>query len=195
MSAFLNEFLQRNRHNSWVDPEEIRRDLATWDFGNPDAAPGYTFVDKLVNKMGWDRTYAERVVEEFRRFAVLWAYYPGATHVPSTAVDEAWHLAILFTRRYARMGELFFGKFKHHNPSSSDVDRGALGKSYEQTLAQYSEVFGEEPPVDIWPHQKVAIAGNCNNGCGIGQCGRDCETKGCAQGCNGSCHFGCDDCG
>ena len=134
------------------DPGRVRLDLSAWDFGDPHAAPGYTFVDKLVAKNeGWDHAYAERVVEEFRRFVILWAYYPGASHVPSQAVDEAWHLAILFTQRYATMCQRFFGRFKHHNPSSSDRERVTLRGGYGHTLAQYEEVFGEDPPTDIWP--------------------------------------------
>ena len=134
------------------------------------------------------------MVEEFRRFVILWAYHPGASHVPSQAVDEAWHLAILFTQRYATMCQRFFGRFKHHNPSSSDRERVTLRGGYGHTLAQYEEVFGEDPPTDIWPAPRQALVAQ---DCGILDCGRDCDSKDCHQGCHAPCHFGCegDECG
>lgn len=188
-TALGHDVIERRISSKLMGREEARLGLLTWDFGNPEADPGCTFVDKLVRKMGWDQTYAERVVEEFRRFVLLWANYPGASHVPSPAVDEAWHFAILFTRRYRKMCKRFFGRYMHHEPSSSPADRSVLRNGYERTLRQYQEVFGELPPADIWTGQQLN-ANECNQG--PNACNRSCETKNCHQGCESNCHFNCE---
>ncbi len=182
ISSLSNVLKSRRPRIAAASREQIRRDLLTWDFGNPEADPGYAFVDKLVGKQkDWDRDYAAKVVEEFRRFVLLWVYFPEATLVPSSSVDEAWHLAILFTRRYAHMCNRFFGGFKHHNPSTSDAKKVDLQSAYLKTLERYLEVFGTKPPADIWTVPTPVLS--CENGCGIischGGCGHQCEILAC----------------
>ncbi len=91
-------------------------------------------------------------MEEYRRFAFMGV---AATHPvsPSQAVDEAWHLHLLYTEDYWKRfcGE-FLGKQFHHNPSKGGRSESAKFEDwYDKTLSTYRELFQEEPPSDIWP--------------------------------------------
>ena len=117
--------------------------------GGPAALP---FAARLAGEQDWNRGRAERVIREYRRFVFL--AVTGAEPVcPSEAVDAAWHLHLTYTRSYWKRfcGEIL-GQPLHHEPT-----RGGPAESrkhltmYAHTLARYREVFGEEPPADIWP--------------------------------------------
>jgi len=145
-------------------------ELRPWDFGEPDAAPGYSFVDKLARNTGWPVNHAKRVVEEFRKYVFILACFAEEVLAPSADVDEAWHLALQFTRRYALMCERFLGEFKHHTPSISDENQRQLRLTLDRTLQVYEQLFCQVPPRDIWssedrryPSRQPAPAqdGNC----------------------------------
>ena len=54
---------------------------------------------RLASENGWSREYAVRVMQEYRRFAFL-AVAAGHPVSPSDAVDQAWHLHLVYTRSY-----------------------------------------------------------------------------------------------
>lgn len=110
-----------------------------------------SFEDKLVENTGWTRVYAQGAVREYRRFLVLSTL---TKHVisPSAPVDGVWHLHVLFTRNYAAFCDGVLGHFLHHDPATGSAEnRESLDDAYEQTLASYRTIFGEEPPVAYWP--------------------------------------------
>ena len=121
-------------------------------------APGttYTFAQRLAKENGWSRAYADRVIGEYRHFAFLAA---GAGHPvsPSEAVDQAWHLHLVYTRSY--WGEFCSNVLRtplHHEPSRGGA--GELAKFddwYARTLDSYRRFFGEAPPTEIWPAPNV----------------------------------------
>ena len=117
-------------------------------------APGttYTFVQRLAKENGWSRDFAVRVVEEYRRFAFLGAA-AGHPVSPSDAVDQAWHLHLVYTRSY---WDEFCGKVLrmplHHEPSAGGhTERAKFDNWYAGTLASYRRWFAQNPPADIWP--------------------------------------------
>ena len=121
-------------------------------------APGasFPFSSRLAHDKGWTPTYTARVVEEYRRFAFL-AVAAGHGVTPSKAVDEAWHLHLLYTRNYwdGFCAETL-GRPLHHNPSGgTGEDETKYEGWYKDTLASYLRLFGEKPPADVWPTASV----------------------------------------
>lgn len=122
-------------------------------------APGasFPFSKRLAREQGWTPAYTARVVEEYRRFAFL-AVAAGHGVTPSKAVDEAWHLHLLYTRNYwdAFCGEAL-GRPLHHNPADgNEADDQKYAGWYEATLASYERFFGEPPPEDVWPRGAIS---------------------------------------
>src|SRR5690349_19351007 len=71
--------------------------LSHYSIGPEGAA--LSFADRLARENGWRADHAERVIEEYRRFAFL-AATGGQDVTPSDAVDQAWHLHLTYTRDY-----------------------------------------------------------------------------------------------
>lgn len=110
------------------------------------------FAARLARENGWSRPYAERVVEEYKRFAFL-AVTSGITVCPSEDVDAAWHLHLTYTRSYWKRfcGEVL-GRPLHHEPTKGGSAEGAKHLAmYADTLAAYRDAFGRGAPTDIWP--------------------------------------------
>ena len=59
----------------------------------------YSFEDKLSRQSSWTKGYAQRVVNEYRRFLYL-TQVSEVPIAPSDAVDQAWHLHLLQTHFY-----------------------------------------------------------------------------------------------
>jgi uncharacterized protein (TIGR04222 family) len=111
-----------------------------------------TFTARLARENGWTIGHACRVVDEYRRFVFL-AMTAGHSVTPSEDVDQVWHLHLVYTRDYwdTFCGEVLQAPL-HHGPTrggSGEADR--YDTQYRQTLAAYSAVFDESPPVAIWP--------------------------------------------
>jgi uncharacterized protein (TIGR04222 family) len=112
----------------------------------------YSFEDKLSRQSSWTKGYAQRVVNEYRRFLYL-TQVSEVPIAPSDAVDQAWHLHLLQTHFYWNvLCKDILGKELHHTPTVS----GASGREtditrYSNVLSEYEKVFGGSPPPDIWP--------------------------------------------
>jgi len=122
--------------------------LRSFRFEEPGAP---AFSDCLAQAVGWQPLYAQRVVEEYRRF--LWLAVTSAAMVsPSPDVDEAWHLHLLDTRSYwDRLCPFVLGRPLHHVRSrGGGAEHQRFHAAYARTLEAYRHAFGE-PPDDIWP--------------------------------------------
>lgn len=111
-----------------------------------------SFTDRLSRENGWDAPYAERVVDEYRRFCLL-AMTAGHPVTPSEQVDQAWHLHLLYTENYWTefCGEVLRRPL-HHGPTRGGRREGDKYRDwYQATLDSYVREFGDEPPADIWP--------------------------------------------
>ena len=135
----------RNLH----DPELWQR-VAAHDL-DADAPPGW-FAGRLAREHGWSLRRANRVVEEYRRYAYL-TCIAGHVVVPSEAVDAAWHQHLLDTAPYwDDFCKRTLRRPLHHRPSKGNVgDRQRHVELYERTLATYEREFGHKPPPDLWP--------------------------------------------
>jgi len=110
-----------------------------------------TFSRVLARENGWSETYTRRVVKEYKRFLTL-AVTTKHVVSPSDPVDQAWHLHVLHSARYRRFcAEVLGRRFDHAPSDGSRAQHEYLACAYEQTLARYSQLFGELPPSDIWP--------------------------------------------
>jgi uncharacterized protein (TIGR04222 family) len=109
------------------------------------------FIRKLVRQNGWSRSFAERAVQEYRRFVFL-AVEAGRSVSPPDAVDQVWHLHLTYTHAYWKVFCLeVLGQPLHHWPSQGGMkDSAKFQDWYEQTLESYRQWFGKEP-TDIWP--------------------------------------------
>ena len=128
---------------------ELYERIRTFSFDAPGTA--YTFVQRLAKENAWSRPYAERVVDEYRRFAFL-AVAAGHPVSPSDAVDQAWHLHLVYTRSY---WDEFCSKVLHtplhHEPGrGGEKEVAKFDDWYARTLASYAKFFGEGPPADVW---------------------------------------------
>lgn len=134
-----------------MTPEQqtLYQRICDFEFDSPSVH--FRFNDKLAQENGWTATYTSRVIDEYRRFAFL-AVAAGHPISPSDAVDQAWHLHMLYTKSY--WGEFcpnVLGRAFHHYPSTGgDLEQEKLHDWYAQTLQSYQHFFATQPPSDIW---------------------------------------------
>jgi len=120
-----------------------------------DVDAAYPFAARLARENGWSRRFADRAIEEYKRFMFL-AIVAGHPVTPSDQVDQVWHLHLLYTRSYwdRFCGEVL-GRPLHHGPTKGGKqERNRFELWYERTLASYRSVFGE-PPTDLWPLPEI----------------------------------------
>jgi hypothetical protein len=131
--------------------------IEAFDPDDPDA--GLPFSSRLAREQGWTHAEAARAILEYKRFLYL-AVAAGHPVSPSEAVDQVWHLHLLYTRSYWKRlcGEVL-GCELHHEPTQGGTEeRGKFADWYERTLASYRHHFREEPPADLWPSPQQRAA-------------------------------------
>ena len=117
--------------------------------------------------MGWSLEFTKRVATEYRKYLVLCKEYPQVALVPSSFVDDFWHLHILDTLKYKSDCEQYFGYFLHHFPyfgMRGEEDAKNLKTAWIESRSIYKSRFGELPD-DLWLASK-----RCPN------CGRRCNS-------------------
>lgn len=121
----------------------------------------YTYADRLAAENGWSKGFTLRVIDEYRRFLYL-AARAGHKVTPSTVIDEAWHLHLLYTESYwDDLCATVLERPLHHGPTKGGAaEEEKFRDWYQRTLASYRETFGEEAPADIWPNGKGARNGH-----------------------------------
>ncbi|MEM7273176.1 MAG: hypothetical protein AAF547_08870 [Actinomycetota bacterium] len=129
-------------------------DLDDWAEGAGPARFGFTA--RLARDNGWSAAFAERVVEEYRRFVFL-SQVLGHPVTPSDEVDQAWHLHLTYTRSYwdDLCGQVL-GRPLHHGPTrGGPAEDTKFEDWYARTLDGYRAWFGTEPPADVWPPSSI----------------------------------------
>lgn len=104
----------------------------------------------------WSFEYALEISHEYRKFLVLCLNSPNIAIVPSTQIDDFWHLHILDTQKYAIDSEKCFGYFLHHFPyfgMRDEQDKSNLKKAWEMTKSLYVKEFAELPE-NLWLSSK-----------------------------------------
>ncbi len=118
-----------------------------------------TFVQRLARENGWSVRYAQRVMEEYRRFLYLSAKSDHPV-TPSDAVDQAWHLHLTYSRHY---WDILCGQILphplHHGPTAGGAHESRKYRNlYASTRERYLRVFGHAPPPDIWPGEEARFS-------------------------------------
>jgi hypothetical protein len=148
-----------------LSSQGLWRKIERYPLGHPKAEPGFQLVDRLVEEFGWKRKFAQRAVAEFRRFFFLGVIGKSNTRVvPSSVVDDVWHVVMKFTREYAEMCNTLAGRMIHHRPAISAAEVQELSGAFEHTLERYRQLFQQEPPAEFW----TAGAGSWGCSCGGG---------------------------
>jgi len=164
-----NHPLHETNMQTWIDQnhgyigeqykttQQLMEGMQRFQLDDPDAS--LTFSKRLARESGWSHTYALRVIQEYKRFIVLCCIVPGGA-TPSDAVDQAWHLHMLYTRSYwdDMCGDVI-GRSLHHGPTKGGGKEGKrFDGMYTRTKEAYSKLFREEPPEDIWPTNDVRFS-------------------------------------
>lgn len=123
-----------------VVAEQMRHD-PSWEPGVP-LAQVLTYVNtavvnKIEHKLNLSPEDAQQLFEDMLRFLWLSAMFGNVQ--PTTTIDEAWHLFILFTRDYRNFCEQFFGEFIDHRPHypNDPPNDGSTGVRTATLIARY----------------------------------------------------------
>ncbi len=113
---------------------------------------GLPFSGRLSRENGWPLDFALRAIYEYKRFMFLVCVSPKPL-TPSDAVDQVWHLHLLYTESYwGVFCPKILGRQIHHTPTEGGKsERSKFYDWYEFTLEFYRHTFDEVPPSDIWP--------------------------------------------
>lgn len=129
---------------------------ALWEriqaFDIDDMGSKLKFSDRLARENGWSKEFTQRVIAEYKKFLFLCCVQPnGAT--PSDAVDQAWHLHMIYTRSYwDELCDNTLQRKLHHGPTRGGKSEGVkFDNMYTGTILAYTEFFNEQAPLDIWP--------------------------------------------
>jgi len=128
-------------------PRDRMRALESYPIDDPTAS--LPFSRRLEREQwGWTPAFTSRAITEYRRFIFLAGLGRGEV-TPSEAVDQVWHLHLVYTRDYREFCAAG-GAFIEHGPTRGSQETSRFAQQYESTIELYREFFGE-PPVDIWP--------------------------------------------
>eukprot|EP01084_Bolivina_argentea_P223086 377511_1 len=147
-------------------------------------------LHKVSSENGWTNEFTLKVGEEYTKFLYMIKHY-GSPAVPSKMVDLIWHQHILDTKSYMNDMKNIFGKYIHHSPAYTEMERKDNGDKFKIFRERYHKLFGEMPH-DIWEDTHDDCWDGCNQSChGIPFSAKDaCNVGQCNA---GDCH-GCHSC-
>jgi uncharacterized protein (TIGR04222 family) len=149
MSGQAKENVMNTMRSQNADQQALYDQLMAFEIDDPGTE--LTFARRLARENGWSLLYAERVIDEYKKFLFL-ACEAGHVVSPSEQVDQAWHLHLTYTRSYwNELCQKVLGKPLHHGPTKGGAaEQTKFIDLYNQTLASYERLLGEKPPADIW---------------------------------------------
>src|SRR5262245_30978323 len=129
--------------------------IQAFDIDSSDA--GFPFSARLARENGWSREEALAAIEEYKKFIYLVCVSPSPL-TPSEAVDQVWHLHLVYTRSYWKdFCDGVLGRPVHHEPTMGGMDQALLfAGQYAQTRLLYETEFGIGPSVTYWPLEPFA---------------------------------------
>ncbi len=150
---------------SAIDSEttDMKARIEAFELDEPGAV--FSFTSRLAREQGWSHAFAARAVGEYKRFIVL-AITSGHPVTPSEAVDQVWHLHLVYTKSYWHgLCRDVLGRDLHHEPTrGGHEESGKFTDWYQKTLESYQRIFGEPAPAEIWPDAKSRFAGSASPG-------------------------------
>ncbi len=114
------------------------------------------FLKRLCRENSWPPMQGRAVIEEYRRFLYL-AMVSTQPVTPSEAVDQAWHLHLIYTRSYWEdLCQKTLPRPLHHGPTAGGKQEDEKFENwYERTKAFYASEFNQAAPPSIWPASEV----------------------------------------
>lgn len=119
----------------------------------------FPFSARLARENDWSIAYAKNVIEEYKKFMFL-IKVAGHPCTPSDAVDQVWHLHLVYTRDYWQVWcKEILEQEVHHGPTKGgNKERAKFHDWYEQTKATYQRLFNQIPPPQIWPSSTIRFS-------------------------------------
>ncbi|MFT6922326.1 MAG: hypothetical protein ACJA1C_001328 [Crocinitomicaceae bacterium] len=115
----------------------------------------FPFSERLARDNNWKLEFSIRTIAEYKKFIFLICITDHPL-TPSDAVDQVWHLHLLYTQSYWKEFMPLIGREIHHGPTKGgNEERTKYTNCYGMLKTRYVEVFGEEFPKDIWPSDKI----------------------------------------
>ncbi|PZR26747.1 MAG: hypothetical protein DI535_12950 [Citrobacter freundii] len=125
---------------------QLWQDILSFDFDHP--VSEYGFTTRLIHENLWTKDFAERSIQEYRKFMYLAAVSDSMVS-PSPVIDTVWHQHLIFTQSYNSFCRIL-GKFIQHVPSTHNKEEFSRFKQAKEiTRSLYAENFGAYP-ADIW---------------------------------------------
>ncbi|MTJ10666.1 hypothetical protein [Anabaena sp. UHCC 0204] len=122
----------------------------------------FSFSQRLARENNWTILYTQRVIEEYKKFAVI-AVFAGHPVTPSDQVDQVWHLHLTYTQSYWQDFCGILGTQLDHGPTrGGNQEYHKFNNWYLNTLVSYEQFFGETPPIDIWPSAHIRFDKEAN---------------------------------
>ena len=118
-----------------------------------------TFTQRLALENGWTMDFANRVIDEYKRFCYL-ALRAGHDVTPSDQVDQVWHLHLSYSRNYwdEFCPEVLQSELHHGPTKGGQAEAEKYYDWYKDTLESYERISGDRPPEDIWPSPLARFA-------------------------------------
>lgn len=134
------------------EPQQVELYAQIQNFAIDDPGVSLPFSQRLARDHQWSLTYAQRVIEEYKKFLFL-AIVADHPVTPSNAVDEVWHLHLTYTHSYWNdLCTQVLPKPLHHHPTQGgQQQRELFWDCYSKTLDSYERFFGYGAPIYIWP--------------------------------------------
>lgn len=119
----------------------------------------FPFSARLARENDWSIAYAKKVIEEYKKFMFL-IKVAGHPCTPSDAVDQVWHLHLVYTRDYWQVwSKEILEQEVHHGPTKGgNKERAKFHDWYEQTKETYQRLFNQIPPPQIWPSSTIRFS-------------------------------------
>lgn len=117
--------------------------------------PKLTFEERLSRENRWTAEKSQQAILEYKKFLYL-GVRAGHPITPSDEVDQVWHLHLQYSRNYWHsLCKKTLGYEFHHGPTQGgQKERTKYKNWYEDTKESYEKIFGEVPPIEIWPGSK-----------------------------------------
>jgi hypothetical protein len=129
------------------------------NFEMDDPRSTFSFSDRLSRENGWTFEFSLHVIDEYKKFMFLLCYAPHPL-TPSDAVDQVWHLHLLYTESYwIDFCDHVLNRKVHHGPTRGGTfEKNKFEHWYKKTLELYLAIFSQPPPPTIWPDSKTRFS-------------------------------------
>lgn len=111
----------------------------------------FPFSKKLAKEENWSLEFTRKAIDEYKKFVYLCCISPNGAS-PSETVDKVWHMHLIYTQNYwEEFCPNILKRSLHHHPSTGGNSENNKHQNwFSETLENYREIFGLEPPADIW---------------------------------------------